>query len=326
MLPPVSGPRPGPIAIAVHAIAAVVVTLFPLMATSDDGLFRALAWSIVIVGDALVLLSFFTMTSIRRHLHSNQTQQLAVSKRIVTDLKKEIAALERRLDTRNVKSAFEPFSYWEDRAARMGSAAVGDVSWKGDDWDKETEHDRQNVLPLLAERLPTPTDRILDFGCGVGRYTSHLAELAREGAVGVDATPSLLAIAEDEKTSPKATFVQARGSLPFPDGHFSAIWVAYVLIHVIGDEKARTAKELLRVLKPGGVLFLLEGVTIWRTRSPHCDFIDLDGYRKLFGMDFEVFRRTDLAPLSDEALAELMPRVEAKNEDLHLVMTARKPG
>ena len=113
MLPPVSGPRPGPIAIAVHAIAAVVVTLFPLMATSDDGLFRALAWSIVIVGDALVLLSFFTMTSIRRHLHSNQTQQLAVSKRIVTDLKKEIAALERRLDTRNVKSAFEPFSYWD---------------------------------------------------------------------------------------------------------------------------------------------------------------------------------------------------------------------
>lgn len=42
-------------------------------------------------------------------------------------------------------------------------------------------------------------------------------------------------------------------AIPFPDGHFDAVWIQYVLEHVL--EPWTVAAEISRVLKPGGVLY-----------------------------------------------------------------------
>lgn len=270
----------------------------------------------------LALLVLFALASLKRQIAALARQSRGQSARVGT----ELGALEGRLATRIRKETFDPYRYWEDRAARMGAPAVGDVSWSDADWDDETKYDLETVLPAFVKRFPAPTRRVLDFGCGVGRFTSTLATHAEEGAIGCDATASLLAIAERDKTSEKASFQQVRGGLPFPDGHFDAVWVSYVFIHVLGEAKRDLARELDRVLAPGGALCIIEGVNTWRTGSPHCEFVGLDWYREAFPYGLEAFERVSFEALDDGALGAMLEAREKTNEDLHLVMLGRKPA
>jgi len=320
-----SSPALGPIALGVHVGAALITAGLPAALYLQRSLSGPSGLCFAVLGLTVTGLSLFQLASSRRRHHVLERQVPASGRQAVAALKGELKQIERRL-TRTVRDAvFDPYKYWEDRAARMGASAVGDVGWDKEAWDAETAYDLDTVVPFFKEHLPQPSLRILDFGCGVGRFTSALAALTEEGAVGVDATASLLAIADKNKTHDKASFVQARGQLPFPDNHFDGVWVAYVMIHIIGDAKARVAEELLRVLKPGGQIFITEGVNTWRTGSAHCDFVSVDRYREIFGLPLKAYRRTDLEPMSDETLAQLMPELEAKNEDLHLIMTSRTP-
>jgi SAM-dependent methyltransferase len=90
----------------------------------------------------------------------------------------------------------------------------------------------------------------LDAGCGTGR---NLVELAAGGpAVGVDVSLRALGFARRRGAAPLAcASVEA---LPFPEGAFAAVLSRDVLYMVPDD--ARAAREMARVLAPGGTLAL----------------------------------------------------------------------
>ena len=93
----------------------------------------------------------------------------------------------------------------------------------------------------------SPRARVLDAGCGNGRY---LSALRRRGII---ATGCDLSLGMLRSAGAHPRLVQAdAGALPFVSGSFDVAIAAHMLYHV--DEPAVAAAELRRVLRSGGVL------------------------------------------------------------------------
>jgi len=100
--------------------------------------------------------------------------------------------------------------------------------------------------------------RGLDAGCGQGWYVARMRQRGFD-VVGIDASPAQLARARAQADDP-ALF--AEGSLlqiDAPDGSFDFVYTINVLHHLASIDEQRAAfAELLRVLRPGGLLLVQE--------------------------------------------------------------------
>ncbi|MGH2903860.1 MAG: class I SAM-dependent methyltransferase [Solirubrobacteraceae bacterium] len=96
-------------------------------------------------------------------------------------------------------------------------------------------------------------ERVLDVGCGEGRFA---AELARAGAevVGVDLAAEPLRRARKRNPQLDLRQMPAAGPWPLEDASFDAVWAGEVIEHVA--DTAGWLSELRRVLRSGGVLLL----------------------------------------------------------------------
>ncbi len=123
--------------------------------------------------------------------------------------------------------------------------------------DLPCEHRRYRGLrPLLFEGM---AGRILDAGVGTGRNFPFYPIGAT--VIGIDVSPAMLARARQRLGQTHAR-VELREidvtHLEFPDRHFDDA-VATFLFCVLPDELQTPAlAEIMRVLKPGGILRLLE--------------------------------------------------------------------
>jgi len=107
-----------------------------------------------------------------------------------------------------------------------------------------------------------PGMRVLDVACGPGLVTQCALSLVGPSGSVVGLDPSIGMLREAQK-GPCRNLVRGVGeSLPFPSGYFDFLSMGYALRHV---PDLRTAfAEFRRVLKPGGIVLLLE---ISRPRS-----------------------------------------------------------
>jgi SAM-dependent methyltransferase len=174
--------------------------------------------------------------------------------------------------------------FWEQRAQRLGRRAVLNIAHGEGQFDGVTEAQWKIYRGVLDDMKYNGVDRILDFGCGVGRFAERLTAYGKD-VVGADISAALLAMA------PKKDGVRyvkiTPGVIPFPDRYFDMVWIALVLGGIVDDQKlAATAVEINRVLVQGGILFLAEhigegpGVPHWRTR-PEEEYIRLFPNMKL---------------------------------------------
>jgi SAM-dependent methyltransferase len=97
---------------------------------------------------------------------------------------------------------------------------------------------------------------VLDCGCGDGRITLELVELLGDGNVtGIDRDDSAIAAARASITREASSRIRFETAdiyhLPFADASFDAVYVNAVFVEL--REPVRAARELHRVLKPGGV-------------------------------------------------------------------------
>ncbi|WP_248897805.1 class I SAM-dependent methyltransferase [Haloplanus halobius] len=90
--------------------------------------------------------------------------------------------------------------------------------------------------------LPT-RHRLLDVGCGSGELTRVLAEESGGEVVGVDADPSLLAVAREELGCPVVAGDANR--LPFPDATFDLVACQALLVNL--PDPFETIREFRRV-------------------------------------------------------------------------------
>jgi SAM-dependent methyltransferase len=119
----------------------------------------------------------------------------------------------------------------------------------------------RRALALAAVPLGA---RFLDVGCGTGRWVRRYGELGF-CAVGVDATIGMLQIARTLGTSaPLATGLAQ--SLPFSDAAFDCLSDITVVQHIPYELQSKALQEMVRVLKPGGRMILMEVIC---GKDPH---------------------------------------------------------
>jgi demethylmenaquinone methyltransferase/2-methoxy-6-polyprenyl-1,4-benzoquinol methylase len=115
---------------------------------------------------------------------------------------------------------------------------------------------------FLVSRISDDATRVLDVACGTAAVSIELARTAPlRHVVGVDQSPEMLAAGRDRVAraglGPRVELREARAeALPFADGAFDALTFTYLLRYV--DDPAATMRELARVVKPGGVVAMLE--------------------------------------------------------------------
>ena len=158
----------------------------------------------------------------------------------------------------NLKNFQPPEATWEERASRSGLRSVLDHE---DSRGMKNEYmDALHRVVLDRYLLPSNDEKILDFGCGIGRLTSYLGRTGAE-IIGVDVTKSMTDIAR--KKYPEQIFLCYDGTnLPFENNYFDKEVSVFVLQHVTPlDTFFATAKELVRCLKKGGKIYLIEQVS-----------------------------------------------------------------
>lgn len=96
--------------------------------------------------------------------------------------------------------------------------------------------------------------RILDAGCGFGRWTAYLRKQGHE-VEGVDLSHEALKLLKDHDAGIRASVGDVH-ALPYKPNSYDAVFSSYVLEHFEnGPQEA--LRETHRVLKPDGLLFIV---------------------------------------------------------------------
>jgi SAM-dependent methyltransferase len=117
---------------------------------------------------------------------------------------------------------------------------------------------RGRVRDLRAHLPPAFSPvRILDFGCGVGDTSRHLAEMfPGADVVGVDNAGTALAWAREHHTGARVSFKSIERLAD--QGGFDLCYVSCVLHHVVPERRPAVVREIRAALRPGGLLALFE--------------------------------------------------------------------
>ena len=115
---------------------------------------------------------------------------------------------------------------------------------------------KRRLVRLVA---PTSDHAILDLATGTGDIAFKLKKRAGKGAevTGVDFSPGMISIAKTRSAAPGISFeVGDAMKLRFEDSSFDRATISYGIRNV--DEPPVALREISRVLRPGGVLGVLE--------------------------------------------------------------------
>jgi ubiquinone/menaquinone biosynthesis C-methylase UbiE len=141
-------------------------------------------------------------------------------------------------------------------------------------------------------------DSVVEFGCGTGFYTETLATKAST-VMATDLSPGMLALARERVRNAKVTFQpEDCQRTAFEGAQFDTAFIGLV-IHF--TEPRETLREMYRILKPGGILIIvnvdlgaLVGIKRLRARARML-YQGLVGYRtrppKAFGRNMLAEKR-----------------------------------
>jgi len=184
---------------------------------------------------------------------------------------------ERRYDTDPEYSESNPV--YQQRVQRMERAVLGALG------------------ALRLDRRIGELD-VLDFGCGNGRWFGRWRSWGASGSrlTGVDLRESVVDLAR--RAFPDCRFVAVpEGALPFPDESFDVVVQSVTFSSILSDEiRGRAAREILRVLRPCGVLMSYD-LAMNNPRNPNVRALRRKDLDRLFpGTERVRAARITLAP------------------------------
>lgn len=151
-------------------------------------------------------------------------------------------------------------TYWNKRALAHGASAPCFGA-------SESEADEKFYKAFESMK---DCDTLLDLGCGTGRLYDVLAKHCKQ-YTGLDFSQEMLKLFREGRMlreNDKLELGEA-SDMPFADSSFDGVVSSVVLQHIVDPEKfLKVVAEIKRVLKPDGVLYLLEtalsGVSSWQ--------------------------------------------------------------
>ena len=148
--------------------------------------------------------------------------------------------------------------YYDNREERLvyvraaASADFWDSHWKTDQLRRMVTQGNGFVVKQTRAYLP-PGARVLEGGCGRANTVWGLRQAGFD-AVGVDFAEKTVLAINDVAPEIDVRFGDVR-DLPFEDASFDGYWSLGVIEHFY-DGYQPIQNEMLRVLKPGGFLFM----------------------------------------------------------------------
>ena len=156
--------------------------------------------------------------------------------------------------TRHAQALFAPLGPTYDRYASLLSFGQ-DPRWRR----------------YLVSRIPASALEVLDVACGTAAVSIELAHrVSTRTVTGIDQSSDMLAAGRSRVASAglsdRIDLREGRAeSLPFDEAEFDALTFTYLLRYV--DDPRATMAELARVVRPGGVIAMLEFAvprSVWR--------------------------------------------------------------
>lgn len=168
------------------------------------------------------------------------------------------------------------------------------------------------TLPVLTKMELTPTDNVLDVGCGSGWLSRRVAGMVPAGrVVGMDISDEMIRIARRNSLE--------HDNLLFVTGEAAEIpWEPNFFTHAISVESAyywpnpaAGAKEIFRVLRPGGSAWIL--INYYRD-NPHChqweELLAVSTQLLLAAEWSELFREAGFPEVTHERIVDRSPSPE----------------
>lgn len=151
-------------------------------------------------------------------------------------------------DKKRIRTMFDGISSDYDRLNHLLSLGI-DRSW------------RRRALREIVD--PRREQRILDVACGTGDFSIAIARKMRPGSrvTGLDLSPGMLAVMQEKlrKSGLQDRIDTLEGDcekLPWQAPCFDVVTIAFGIRNF--EDRGAALREILRVLKPGGKLVILE--------------------------------------------------------------------
>lgn len=130
-------------------------------------------------------------------------------------------------------------------------------------WAKIYYYEKYIMFPIRRKAAKFPKldgpKHIIDIACGTGSQAVEFAKLGHD-VVGIDLSPEMLNQAKRKLRSDlKLHFQQADATeLPFTDNTFDVASISFGLHDMPYDVELLTLQEAKRVVKPGGIILIVE--------------------------------------------------------------------
>jgi ubiquinone/menaquinone biosynthesis C-methylase UbiE len=151
------------------------------------------------------------------------------------------------------KSEFDAYSKTYDDAVNAA------ITFSGLSVDSFTKFKADYISEVISHRFPQAETSILDVGCGIGNSLALLVNSVGRGRSfrGVDISEVCIATAAERITD--ADFLAYDGcNLPYPDASIDVAFSICVFHHVAPNDRFPLARDIRRVLRPGGVFLIFE--------------------------------------------------------------------
>jgi len=163
---------------------------------------------------------------------------------------------------------------------------------------------RRQALPPIVDHVRGKDQRdlsLLDVACGTGRFLSQLAQtFPAMPMTGIDLSQAYVDAAREQLAERRnISLMQGNGeAIPLPDASQDIVTSVYLYHELPGDVRRIVTRDILRVLKPGGIYVLVDSLQ-WG------DAPDYDGLLEAFPIRFhepyyEHFLGDDIAALFTE--------------------------
>lgn len=158
---------------------------------------------------------------------------------------------------KNTKNEWESLARLDPYWAILGESSKRFGKWNVNDFFDTGEKEIAAIVEYLREKRMNlkKINRVLDFGCGVGRLTRALTKYF-PNVFGVDISKTMITTAKKLNSNYHCTFILNKRAYTsmFPSNHFDFIYSNNVLQHFPDKQTVLTQiSDLIRILKPSGI-------------------------------------------------------------------------